>query len=319
MGIVGLQGLNLDREFELLSVVLTEDEYRDLESRIRQEGCREPLHVWGNTLIDGYSQYRICSDWGVHFCTRSMEFSDRNEAIAWVCTRHLNIEKVPVENRRYLIGKLYDAEKGRRAAKELAVCAAGDWQDDITEGGENAYEFPEKQKISTAERIARGYQLSSSAVNMYAIYSRDLDMIGRRSATLVRKILCGKMKITRRYVSAIARMDVPSISTLEELLDKQMMNDSFVPYKVTSEEIDTYLKNKEPPVLHTEIKNMPAYDPDAEVNGLILTVTTWKGFIRRMHEKANPDRVSPEAMRRMGNVLRELMEEMNSVLQKIKE
>ena len=64
---------------------------------------------------------------------------------------------------------------------------------------------------------------------------------------------------------------------------------------------------------------MPAFDPDAEVNGLALTIPTWISFISRTREKVDLDVVSVAARRKLEEVLQDLMENIGAILQLIKE
>ncbi len=52
--------LFIDPEFEARCPPLTEDEFRQLEKNILEEGLiLMPLIIWDNTIIDGHNRYRI--------------------------------------------------------------------------------------------------------------------------------------------------------------------------------------------------------------------------------------------------------------------
>jgi len=49
--------LQVNPEFKALIPPLTPEEYRQLETNILTEGCRDPVVVWNNTIIDEYNRY----------------------------------------------------------------------------------------------------------------------------------------------------------------------------------------------------------------------------------------------------------------------
>lgn len=51
----------IDKEFENLLPPLSEEDYKGLEESIKADGCRDPLVVWGDTLVDGHNRYKICT------------------------------------------------------------------------------------------------------------------------------------------------------------------------------------------------------------------------------------------------------------------
>ena len=52
--------LEVDAEFKRLIRPLRKEEYRILENSIRKDGCRDPIIVWNNTIIDGHNRYLLC-------------------------------------------------------------------------------------------------------------------------------------------------------------------------------------------------------------------------------------------------------------------
>lgn len=53
--------LTFNNEFYNLIPPLSPEELSSLEASIKQEGCRDPLVVWNNTIIDGHHRYSICT------------------------------------------------------------------------------------------------------------------------------------------------------------------------------------------------------------------------------------------------------------------
>ena len=74
----------IDSEFEALIPPLSAEERAQLESNIVADGCRDPLVVWGEILIDGHNRYEICTRLGLPFEVVLKEFESRNNATEWI-------------------------------------------------------------------------------------------------------------------------------------------------------------------------------------------------------------------------------------------
>jgi len=103
--------LRIDPELRALIPPLTEEEKRLLEESIVSEGCRDPLVVWGDVLIDGHNRYDICTRRDVPFRVVQREFADKHEAKDWIIRNQLGRRNLTPEQRSYLIGKQYQERK----------------------------------------------------------------------------------------------------------------------------------------------------------------------------------------------------------------
>lgn len=74
----------IDPEFQSLIPALQPDEYNLLEKNIKEEGCRDPLLIWGEILIDGHNRYEICNANNIKFETKELKFENRNEVKIWI-------------------------------------------------------------------------------------------------------------------------------------------------------------------------------------------------------------------------------------------
>ena len=180
MGSAAFQDLRINPEFSNLIAPLSENEYQILEESICQEGCREPIVVWGNIIVDGHNRFHICTEHGIDFRTVRIHFSDREEAISWICATQLGRRNISEETRKYLIGKRYNAEKfiRRRKVHTSPVFRTLNADDEPTEQ-ERLDQKEKLRKNPTAEYVAGDYHLAHSTVEKYANYSRALDSIGR--------------------------------------------------------------------------------------------------------------------------------------------
>lgn len=105
--------LTIDPEFEAKCPPLTEDELSQLEENILEEGLvLMPLIVWNDTIVDGHNRYRIAQAHpGIGFRTHEKQFNNRYEALSWICKNQLGRRNLTPQQKKYLIGQRYDAEK----------------------------------------------------------------------------------------------------------------------------------------------------------------------------------------------------------------
>jgi len=86
--------IKIDQEFEQLIPPLPDEDYQRLKENILAEGCRDPIVVWGDIIVDGHNRYHICTENGIPYKTKNVEFSSREEAKLWMinvqlCRRNL--------------------------------------------------------------------------------------------------------------------------------------------------------------------------------------------------------------------------------------
>ena len=88
-----MQEIVIDEEFKWLLPVLDAETFKLLEENILQNGCRDSLILWGDTLIDGHNRYEICMRHGLPFNTVSKEFDTREACGAvWGAEEHYSLD-----------------------------------------------------------------------------------------------------------------------------------------------------------------------------------------------------------------------------------
>jgi len=64
------------QELESLIPPLSNEEFKQLERNILEEGIREPLITWNGILIDGHNRYRIAQEHDINYETLEKEFEN---------------------------------------------------------------------------------------------------------------------------------------------------------------------------------------------------------------------------------------------------
>lgn len=305
MGDSDIKQLNIEPCFKNLIRPLLAEEYRQLEENIIREGCREAIIVWGDTIIDGHNRYEICTRHSIPFETKSVSFASRDEAIIWICNNQLGRRNISEETRKYLIGKRYEYEKNigaRNATGRNQYLAEGKSSEETQSQTDGVISPPSARR--TAQRIAEDYHISHGTVEKYAIYSKALDEIQKKEPSLVPKILSGSVKISHENVVDLSRLPQSEVTKFKRRVD--MGRNSYMNYCRTRRVIPQRpapVQTEEP---IPEIKNMPVYNADSEVEGIILTIPSWTSSIVRTQGKADFKQISEKSKTKLKDVLMEL-------------
>lgn len=116
--------IKIDDEFKALIPPLTSDEYSGLEKSLLDEGCRDSLVLWGDTLIDGHNRYEICTKYHIPYETVQRDFESRQSAIEWIILNQFGRRNLPAHERARLALRLKPVIAER--AKEQQKQSGGD-------------------------------------------------------------------------------------------------------------------------------------------------------------------------------------------------
>lgn len=312
--------LKIDDEFKNLIPPLSADEYQQLKQNLIQEGCREAILTWNGYIIDGHNRYEICNQVGIPFQVYGLNLHSREEVIAWICVNQLGRRNISGETRKYLIGKRYEAEKVIGTAN-----AAGSNQYVRKVDGPKKWNHPNLNRTlqKTAARLGREYHISHATVNKYAIYAHALDMLGKKEPEIVPKILSGRVKLSHENVVKLSKLPNADVKRLSQQISNETTD--FVGYSGTRRELQRSImsgKESEQSAIQIplgSIKNMPAYDPDAEISSLALTIPSWVSSIDRTRSMANLSIVSSNAREKLEKQLAVLKKTIEDMLAAIKE
>ena len=191
--------LNIDPEFASIIPPLREDEQKQLEENILADGVViNPLIVWNDVIVDGHNRYRILQQHPeIQFTTYEKEFSDRYEAIAWICKNQLGRRNLTPQQFKYLVGQQYEAEKCTEQFH-------GNQHTLTNKSGVGQFDRHQKSEC-TAERIARETNTSEKYVRRSGQFSKGVDAAEEAVPGIKQEILTGSIKPTEKAVAAIAK------------------------------------------------------------------------------------------------------------------
>lgn len=318
-----LYKLKILPEFKNLIRPLKKKEYLQLEANILSDGCRDPIVVWKRYIIDGHNRYEICMRHGIPFEILEMEFACKEAVLAWICANQLGRRNITEETRKFLIGMQYETEKIAVTKRNAAGLnqynlPEGDTSYSVDDDDEQEFFRPLPSGHLTAQKIAEENHISQGTVQKYAMYTRALEEIGKVCPTIVPKILAGMYKISHKNLLELSRMEP---SEMRKVVRKiEVAQQPFVQYNKTRREIQPASAVGSAPIKpKPSVKDMPAYDPDAEITGLTLTIPSWSSSIDRTKNKADLSSISDNARIRLAEALAELQLKIAEMLDAIKE
>lgn len=312
--------IKINMEFKNLIPPLPDEEYKFLEQSLVDAGCRDPICLWNGYILDGHNRYDICTQKGIPIQILDIELNSYEEAISWICSKQLSRSNISEETRKYLLGKKYEAEKN------IGISNAAGCNQNSRKAAEPilwGQEFMQGKKNKTAERLGNEYHISHSTISKYGRYARALDTIAKREPEIANKILSGQIKLSHESVIALSIHPHTDMSKLNQHLSDISLD--FVGYSETRKEIRKIIvhkrtrKPRSPALYHTtgSIKNMPAYDPDAEISSLALTIPSWVSTIARTRSRANLcciSHIALDKLQRQLVVLKKEIEDLQSLI-----
>jgi ParB-like chromosome segregation protein Spo0J len=171
--------LHIDTEYKALIPPLAADELAQLEANILQDGCRDPIVVWEDTIIDGHNRYSICKNHGLTFKTVTMEFADRSHAKEWIIRNQFGRRNLAPYVRVSLALELESTIAAR--AKENQKNAGG--------------AVPQK----SAEAIETREQIASIAGVSHDTVAKVKTIKAKASDEVKSKVASGEMSINKAY------------------------------------------------------------------------------------------------------------------------
>ena len=191
-----LSALKIDPEFQGKIPPLTFEELNQLEANILRDGrIINPIIVWRGLIVDGHNRYTIAKKHPeIPFSVHEKEFASRYEAIIWICKNQLGRRNLTPEQKKYLIGKQYEAEK----------CAnGGDRRSPVAKSGAATRHLIGGEK--TCMKVAAENNVGKTFVKDAEHFARGLDAAEEAVPGTRQKVLSGEVKPTAAEIASVAR------------------------------------------------------------------------------------------------------------------
>ena len=204
--------LRIDPEFESKIPPLSAEEFRQLEENILSDGIViNPIIVWNGVIVDGHNRFRILEKHPhIQYTTHEKQFDDRFSVIAWICKNQLGRRNLTPEQKKYLIGKQYEAEKASHGANDgfrgnqysLVKCQLGT--------------LPNQE--DTAKRIANENGIGRRSVFRAESFAKAVDIADEVDPGIRSELLAGEIKPTEKDIRELVEAEPEDRPALVEKL-----------------------------------------------------------------------------------------------------
>lgn len=308
-----LYTLKIWEDYRRLVQPLGAEEIARMEEQIRRFGCGEPVYIWSKRLLVDFERYTIFHRLGMTFRIKNCSARNSEEVIDWICCNQLQRTDLSDAMRRYLIGRQYLSLKilgAHYAASGLSHAKNRRIPSD------NAFKY-ETVPIRIRERLGKLYHIRQETVERYAAYAKAIDIVRAAVPELAEGLLFGRLWLTIDRIMELPYKTPEELQKLKVLLCSGIALPGDDSYRDTM--FPSRIRKPSPSDVPTiSVKDMPNYDPDAEIASLTLTIPAWVSSIRRINQSVNFSAISSGAKQAARKELVLLKHEVEAVLHTIK-
>ena len=285
--------------------------YQPITEKARSEPATFTLQSAEENKIDTWQGFLLSSPNGRSLNSAAAstdliehDFKDVDEAGSFVCTKQLRRKDLTNSYRKYLIGKKFCYEEAifHRDNKNM-----------------------QNVKSRIAYKIGEEENISGGTVLKYNAYSTAIDTIYKNAEELAFHILMEHLKVSHENTIELSRLASDEIRYISKSVIKQRLK--HLTYQDIRHECAWKHTNNKSNVSRSErreqkesssavsIRQMPAYNPDADVNSLCMTIDSWVSSIKRVNQSVDFSTITRKATI---NLVRQLtiLEQTVSMLQK---
>ena len=299
--------LKIDPEFRDKIPQLTDEEFEQLEENILNDGeIYEPICIWNGTIVDGHNRWRIVQKHPeIPFRAKEMQFTDKWEAFDWMYKKQLGRRNLTPEQKKYLIGKLYEARKHTRGGTGANQYNTQSRQNDDTASGRTVKIIASEQGVGTktverAEHFAQGLDKAEAVVPGFR-----------------QEILSGEVKAPQNSIAEIRNMeDEEEVKTAV-----RMIKNPNIPYKPRNKQTEEEKKIADRVNRIVEIQNDSNRDTSITIDDLAeLVEEDGKDYVSSLRNMlvVRSTLLVGENRQIIANVLENIINEINKVKELLK-
>lgn len=229
--------LKIDERIREQLFTLRDEEVRELEKSILEEGIREPLTAWERDgeliLIDGHHRYEIAVRHNIPFDVVTREFEDIEDVLEWIDRNQLGRRNLTDEQRAVIIGRLYERRKRKRGRRPSDGDVNGDGVHEDTVNSRvidiNSKDMVNKLKNkkevnltsislpnATAREVAEEVGVGEKTVRRAAAFTEALDRVREENPRAAERILRGEVRDAITALPEVARKKPEMLSAVAE-------------------------------------------------------------------------------------------------------
>ena len=284
--------------------------YQPITEKSRSETAIPALYSTDRKTIDPWQGFLLSGPSGLSLNSATAstdliehDFKDVDEAGSFVCTKQLRRKDLTNSYRKYLIGKKFCYEEAifHRDNKNM-----------------------QNVKSRIAYKIGEEENISGGTVLKYNAYSTAIDTIYKNAEELAFHILMEHLKVSHENTIELSRRASDEIRYISRSVIQQRLK--HLTYQDIRHECAWKHTNSKAVISRSErreqkdtssasIRQMPEYDPDADVNSLSMTIGSWVSSIKRVNQTVDFSTITRKATI---NLVRQLtiLEQTINMLQK---
>ncbi len=222
-----IKAIVIDEQFQSLIPPLSAEEKSQLEENLKENGCRDPIVVWGNILIDGHNRFELCQKNQLDFKVEFIECVERKTAHDWIIKNQLGRRNLSPDWMSNLRGQMYISTKSTRGGdrhNKKSKCKNYTLNEEVdsydvqlrttetdlakeeVERAEpsSGIQTPQERCEDTAESIAKQHGVTRRTIFSDAKYAEAIDKICYKFGQKYRPIIIGS-KLTKAQTKEIAK------------------------------------------------------------------------------------------------------------------
>lgn len=274
-----------DPEFDIMIQPYSDEELKAITDKLKNGDILRVVHLWQGSIVMNTAMYKMLEKMKLSYITKNHNYAWKEQAALSICLRQAKREDLTPTYKKFLIGKEF-------FYRNLAQ--------------KNSFDENSNTKCRLSTTIGNKYDITGCSVTRYCTFADAITNIYLKDEAMALLILMDKCRISHDNVIEISRLKTDEVHAVYKAL---MKKDDEVP-KVTLSFIRSEVKqryvtkvkrpmeyeqdriNKEKP---PAIRQMPAYDPDSEVNSLCMTIGYWITSMQRVNNKENLRRITTKA------------------------
>ena len=250
------------------------------------------VDAWNGFYLNSYETGDLCMELDLPCQIIQYHFSSLETAASFVCSSQLNRTDLSNEYRKYLIGKKHYYEE----------CAAS-----VLQSGNK-----KPNRSMNASDISQRLHLSPGTILKYRSFSDAIDIIFEHDETFAYELLSGKIKVSHENTIELSRLTGEELHGLAHavkedgvthLTFQDIRHEVKWRYIKTEAPVSRKERNEQKERIKAGIRQMPAYNPDSEVNSLCMTVNSWISSIERVHNNVNYSSITEQAAQNLQSQL----------------
>ena len=160
--------IKIDKEFKSLLQPLSKEEYEQLKQNLIADGCREPIVLWGEIIVDGHNRFEICTNNGIPYKTVQKDFPDRQSVMDWIDKNQLGRRNLTKEQISVVRGRVYNRKK--KTASESGALKG-------KSSGQNVHSSEKSKPDTTATEIAHEFGVDERTIRRDGEFAEAIETL----------------------------------------------------------------------------------------------------------------------------------------------